>query len=134
MNTSPVVSQVVGEDLSASNKSHISLKLTATGLMVAGAADLVIGTLLRGNVAPQAGQVIPTNFQPAADVFLRSANGLNFVKLGVVAAPIAMGDELVQDALGTWIEGVGAAGANKVIAWDSAPTGADGAIIRALML
>ena len=103
MNTGPIVSQIVGEDLSAAANSHIGVKLVSTGIKACGILDLLVGTLIRGNAAPANGQTIPTNFTPACDVFLTRSNGLHFVKLGANSAAIAMGDELVSDASGTFL-------------------------------
>lgn len=131
MNTNTVVSQIVAADLSG--KEHYAVKLTSTGLTLAtSVTDRVIGTLLRGNVTPAAGQTIGTNFFPAADVFLTIGNGIHFVTLGDNNA-VVMGDELELGTTdGTYVK----RGTGEVagIAWDSAPANSSGGQINALLL
>lgn len=87
MNTNNVISGIAAEDLSG--KEHFSAKLTSTGLALAGAGDLVIGTILRGAAAAK-----------AVDIFLSGGfNGLHFVTVGNDTA-IAIGDLLEQLAGG----------------------------------
>ncbi len=90
MNTNTVISGIAAEDLSG--KEHFSVKLTATGLALAGAADRVIGTILRGAAIDK-----------AVDIFLRGFNGLAFVQIGNDTA-IAIADELEQTAGGKYIK------------------------------
>jgi hypothetical protein len=90
MNTNNVISGIAAEDLSG--KEHLSVKLTSTGLALAGAGDLVIGTILRGAVATK-----------AVDIFLSGCfNGLHFITVGNNTA-IAIGDLLEQVAGGKFV-------------------------------
>jgi len=110
MNYNTVVSAIAASDLSG--KEGVLLKITATGVDVAGASDLVIGTLVRGAVTGA-----------AAAVFLTKANGLSFAQVGNATA-IASGDLLEQSANGTLVKKT--TGASVAIAWESAPAGSNG--------
>lgn len=98
MNTHNVVSLPVAADLSS--YSDVAVKLTSTGINLAGPGDRIIGTMIRGNNAPAIGQVVGTNFSPAADVFLVGSNGFNNITIGSNAA-INVADFLEQGANGT---------------------------------
>lgn len=127
MNISPVVSFPVSADLSG--KEYELVKLTSTGLAIStGPADRAIGTLLRGNDAPQVGQ---SAVGMAADIQLTGGNGIHFVKVGNDTA-IARGDELEQDTTpGRVVKRVAATVIG--IAAQSCPASNDGAIIEALL-
>jgi hypothetical protein len=123
MNFNTVVSLPAAADLRG--KEHVSLKLSATGVDIAGASDVVIGTLLRG---AEAGR--------AVDVFLTKGNGLHYVQVGSAEA-IAVADALKQTASGTFSKklpadtGVATAG----YAVEAAPAGSNGGgMIRAIIL
>ncbi len=92
MNTNTVISLPVSADLSA--YSDVAVKLTSTGLALAGPTDRSIGTLLIGNDAPQAGQTVGSAFG-VGTVFLSAGNGIHFVTIGNSGAWV-MGDELEQ--------------------------------------
>jgi hypothetical protein len=99
---------------------HTAVKLTASGVDIAGAADRVIGTVVRGAAAGR-----------AADVFLK-ANGINFVRVGNATA-IAVGDELEQAASGTFVKKT--TGAAAALAVEAAPANSNGGgMIRAILL
>ena len=98
MNTNTVISLPVAADLSAATCENASVKLTSTGIDIAGTGDYVIGTLLQGNTYPAVGQ---SAVGMAADVFLTAGNGLHFVRIGNSTA-IATGDELMQTASGAF--------------------------------
>ena len=124
MNTNTVISAIAASDLRGLEGS--TLKLTSTGVDLAGAADLVIGTLLRG-----------ANVGEAVGVFLRKANGLAFVKVGNDTA-IAIGDALDAAANGAVVKH--AAGTIVGYAWEACGAGSSGgdgagqAQIRALLV
>lgn len=124
MNFNTVVSLPAAADLRG--KEHVSLQLTSTGVNIAGATDLVIGTLLRG---AEAGK--------AVDVFLTKGNGLRYVQVGDAVA-IAVGDALKQAAAGTFTKRVLPADASTTIAGyavEAAPAGSNGGgMIRAIIL
>lgn len=93
MNTNNVISNVAAADLSG--LEHRSVKLTSTGINIAGGADLVIGTLLRGAAAGK-----------GVDIFLAGKfNGLHFVTVGDDTA-ITIGDALEQLASGKFAKRV----------------------------
>jgi hypothetical protein len=98
MNINTVISLPVAADLSAAANENASVKLTSTGIDIAGTGDYVIGTLLQGNTFPAVGQ---SAVGMAADVFLTAGNGLHFVRIGNSTA-IAVGDELMQTASGAF--------------------------------
>jgi hypothetical protein len=56
MNINTVISLPVAADLSAAANENASVKLTSTGIDIAGTGDYVIGTLLQGNTFPAVGQ------------------------------------------------------------------------------
>lgn len=119
MNFNPVVSFPAAVDLSG--KEHVSLKLTATGVDIAGASDVVIGTLLRGATAGK-----------AADVFLTKGNGLRFVQVGNTTA-IPVGSLLEQAANGTYV--LKTTGATAGYAVEAAPANSNGGgMIRAIII
>lgn len=88
MNTNTVLSLPVAADLSA--HSDVAVKLTSTGIDLAGPGDRIIGTMIRGNDAPQTGQ---SAVGWPASVFLAPGNGIHFVRIGDNTA-VAFGDEL----------------------------------------
>jgi hypothetical protein len=91
MNTNNVISNVAAADLRG--LEHRAVRLTSTGINIAGGADLVIGTLLRG---AESGKGV--------DVFLAGRfNGLHFVEVGNNTA-IAIGDELELIASGRYVK------------------------------
>ena len=90
MNTNTVISGIAAEDLSG--KEHFAVKLTSTGLALAGGADRIIGTILRRAAVGK-----------AVDIFLRGFNGLAFVQIGNDVA-ISIADELEQMAGGKYIK------------------------------
>jgi hypothetical protein len=119
MNYNTVVSLPAAADLRG--KEHVSLKLTATGVDIAGASDVVIGTLLRGATVGN-----------AADVFLTKGNGLRYVQIGNGTA-IPMGSLLEQAANGTYV--LKTTGATAGYAVEAAPTNSNGGgMIRAIIL
>lgn len=129
MNFNTVVSLPAAADLRG--KEHVSLQLTSTGVNIAGASDVVIGTLLRG---AEAGK--------AVDVFLTKGNGLRYVQVGEAGATpsvaIVVGDALKQSAAGTYTKRVLPADASTTIAGyavEAAPAGSNnGGMIRAIIL
>lgn len=119
MNFNPVVSLPAAADLSG--KEHVSLKLTATGVDVAGAADVVIGTLLRGAATGK-----------AVDVFLTKGHGLRFVQVGNSTA-IPVGGLLEQAANGTYV--LKTTGTTAGYAVEAAPANSNGGgMIRAIII
>lgn len=100
MNTNTVISLPVAADLSAAANENASVKLTSTGIDIAGTGDYVIGTLLQGNTYPANGQ---SAVGVGADVFLTAGNGLHFIRIGNGTA-LAMGDELMQSASGAFVK------------------------------
>lgn len=99
MNDNTVINLPVSADLSA--YSHVAVKLTSTGIALANAQDLAIGQMIRANsVAANPGDTV---IGRAAAVFLYRSNGLHFVTLGANSVAVAMGDELIQDANGTFL-------------------------------
>lgn len=91
MNINPVISLPVSADLSA--YSHVGVKLTSTGIALAGSGDRVIGTMIRGNaVAANTGDTV---IGRSASVQLATGTGLHFITIANSTA-IAMGDELEQ--------------------------------------
>ena len=99
MNTENIISLPVSADLSA--YSHVAVKLTSTGIAHAGTQDNAIGQMIRGNsVAANVGDTV---IGRAASVMLHRGNGLHFITLGANSAAIAMGDELVAGASGTYL-------------------------------
>jgi|APGre2960657373_1045057.scaffolds.fasta_scaffold19081_3 hypothetical protein len=119
MNYNNVVSFPAAVDLSG--KEHVSVKLTSTGVDIAGAGDVVIGTLIRGAVTGK-----------AADVFLTKGNGFRFVQVGNPTA-IPVGALLEQAASGTYV--LKTTGATAGYAVEAAPSGSNGGgMIRAIIL
>ncbi len=124
MNTNTVISAIAASDLGGLEGS--TLKLTSTGVDIAGATDLVIGTLVRG-----------ANTGEAVAVFLRNANGLSFVKIGNDTA-IAIGDALDSAANGAVVKHT--SGTIIGYAWEAVGAGSSGgdgagqAQIRALLV
>jgi hypothetical protein len=119
MNYNTVVSLPAAADLRG--KEHVSLKLTPTGVDIAGASDAVIGTLLRGATVGN-----------AADVFLTKGNGLRYVQVGNGTA-IPMGSLLEQAANGTYV--LKNTGATAGYAVEAAPMNSNGGgMIRAIIL
>jgi predicted RecA/RadA family phage recombinase len=116
MNTGHVVSAVAAEDLSG--KEFALVKLTSTGVAVAGASDKIIGTVIRGAAAGH-----------AVAVFLVK-NGLQFVTVGNNTA-IAVGEELEQAANGTVVKKT--TGTAVGVAWEAAPANANTGKIRAIL-
>lgn len=99
---------------------HTSVKLTASGVDIAGATDRVIGTVVRGAAIGS-----------AADVFLKY-EGLRFVRVGNATA-IALGDELEQAAAGTFVKKT--TGTVAALALEAAPAASNGGgMIRAILL
>lgn len=99
---------------------HTAVKLTASGVDIAGAADRVIGTVVRGAAAGS-----------AVDVFLK-AEGLRYVRVGNATA-IAIGDELEQAASGTYVKKT--TGTAAALAVEAAPANSNGGgMIRAILL
>jgi len=117
-NFNTVVSAIAASDLSG--KEGVLLKLTSTGVDVAGASDVVIGSLIRGAVAGA-----------AVAVFLSHANGLAFVQVGNDTA-IAIGDALDQAANGQVVKHT--TGTVVGYAWEAAPAGSSNGQIRALFI
>lgn len=119
MNFNTVISLPAAVDLKG--KEHVSLKLTATGVDIAGASDTVIGTLLRG---AELGRTV--------DVFLTKGNGLRYVQVGNATA-IPMGSALEQAAAGTYV--LKTAGTTAGYAVEAAPASSNGGgMIRAVIL
>lgn len=140
MNTNPVVSFPVSKDLSQlaitnptsypSGAVHLAVKITSTGIDLAGSTDRVIGTLLSANMVPaQAGQ---SAVGMGADVFLK-AGLVHFVQLGATSAAINSGDVLQIDAgnPGQFIPAT--SGSQTCIAYQGAAVTFQGAIIRAIV-
>ena len=117
-NFNTVVSAIAASDLSG--KEGVLLKLTSTGVDVAGATDAVIGTLTRGAVAGA-----------AVAVFLSHANGLTYRQVGNDTA-IAIGDSLDQAANGQVVKHT--TGTIVAYAWEAAPAGSSNGQIRALFI
>jgi hypothetical protein len=119
MNYNTVVSLPAAVDLRG--KEHVSLKLVAAGVDIAGASEVVIGTLLRG---AEAGK--------AVDVFLTKGNGLRYVQVGSAVA-IPAGSLLEQAAGGTYV--LKTTGATAGYAVEAAPANSNGGgMIRAIIL
>ena len=96
MNSHNVISLPVAVDLTG--KEHSSVKLTSTGINLAGPGDRVIGTMLRAEVKRD------DNLSPvgmAADVALSGGIGVHFIRIGNNAA-IAFGDSLEQAPNGSY--------------------------------
>lgn len=91
MNTNNIISGIAAEDLSG--KEWLGVKLTASGLAIAGAADRVIGIIVRAVIG----------VGKAVDIFLTRSQGLHFITVGNNTA-IGIGDELEQAALGTYVK------------------------------
>lgn len=118
MNTNNVISNIAAADLSG--KEYRAVKLTATGLDLAGAGDKVIGTILRGNTSAK-----------AVDIHLVGvASGLHFVSLGNNTA-IAIGDEIAQATGGVFVKKTNETAAG--LAWEAAPGNSSGGAIRAIL-
>jgi hypothetical protein len=118
MNFNNVVSLPAAADLRG--KEHTAVRLTATGVNIAGASDRVIGTVIRG-----------ANTGDAADVFLK-AEGLRYVRVGNATA-IAIADELEQAANGEYVKKT--TGATAALALEAAPANSNGGgMIRAILL
>ena len=119
MNYNTVVSLPAAVDLSG--QEHTAVKLTASGVDIAGASDTVIGTVIRGAVAGR-----------AVDVFLSKGNGLRFVRVGnATAIPVA--SALEQAANGTFV--LKTTGTTAGYAVEAAPSGSNGGgMIRAIIL
>lgn len=99
---------------------HTAVKLTASGVDIAGATDRVIGTVIRGAAIGS-----------AVDVFLK-AEGTRFVRVGNATA-IAVGDELEQAASGSFVKKT--TGAAAALAIEAAPASSNGGgMIRAILL
>ena len=124
MNYNNVVSFPAAVDLSG--KEHVSVKLTSIGVDIAGASEVVIGTLIRGAAIGK-----------AVDVFLSKGNGFRFVQVGSTDA-IAVGDALKQTAVGTFSKKIPVtdnALATAGYAVEAAPSGSNGGgMIRAIIL
>lgn len=119
MNFNTVVSLPAAVDLTG--KEHVSLKLTSTGVDIAGASDTVIGTLLRGAAIGR-----------AVDVFLTKGNGLRYVQVGNATA-IPVGGLLEQAASGTYV--LKTTGTVAGYAVEAAPANSNGGgMIRAIIL
>ena len=119
MNFNTVVSLPSAADLRG--KEHVSLKLTSSGVDIAGASDTVIGTLLRG-----------ADLGKAVDVFLSKGNGLRYVQVGNATA-IPVGSLLEQGAAGTYV--LKTTGATAGYAVEAAPASSNGGgMIRAIIL
>lgn len=122
MNTSDIVSFASATGSSGlAGKEHTNVKLTSTGIALAGATDIVIGTLLRGN---------PNGDGFPVDIFL-SAGKIHFVTVGNNTA-IAIGDALQRAANGTMVKWT--AGNVDAYAWGAAPSTSSGGQIEALVL
>ena len=94
MNTNNVISGIAAEDLAG--KEGRSVKLTSTGLALAGAADLVVAIIVRAAVG----------IGVAVDLFLAGKfNGLHYIAIGDNTA-IAIGDQLEQTASGQFVKRV----------------------------
>jgi hypothetical protein len=118
MNYNNVVSLPAAVNLGG--QEHTAVKLTATGVDIAGAADRVIGTVIRGAAAGS-----------AVDVFLKS-EGFRFVRIGNATA-IAVGDELEQAANGQFVKKT--TGTAAALAIEAAPASSNGGgMIRAILL
>jgi hypothetical protein len=119
MNYNTVVSLPAAVDLSG--QEHTAVKLTSSGVDIAGASDAVIGTVIRGAAAGR-----------AVDVFLSKGNGLRFVRVGNATA-IPMASALEQAANGTFV--VKTTGTTAGYAVEAAPAGSNGGgMIRAIIL
>ena len=118
MNFHPVVSAIAASNLSG--KEHLALTLTANGVDIAAAGDLVIGTLQRG-----AAQGL------AVAVHLSFANGLHYAQIGDGTA-IAVGDLLQQAAGGKLVKKT--TGQAVAVAWESLLGSNTDAQIRVLYL
>ncbi len=120
MNYNNVISLPAAANSLLAGKEHVAVKLTATGVDIAGATDRVIGTLVRGAAAGS-----------AVDVFLKS-EGTRFVRIGNATA-IAVGDELEQAADGQFVKKT--SGTPAALAIEAAPANSNGGgMIRAILL
>jgi hypothetical protein len=118
MNTNNVVSNIAAADLSG--KEYCAVKLTSTGIALAGASDKSIGTLLRGNTSAK-----------AVDVHLTgAASGLHFVNIGNNTA-IAIGDEIEQLANGLFAKKASGTAVGQV--WETTPANSSGGAVRAIL-
>jgi|688.fasta_scaffold00471_82 hypothetical protein len=99
MNDNPIISIPVSADLSA--HSHVAVKLTSTGIALAGTQDLAIGTMIRGNSA--AANVGDTVIGRSAAVKLWGGNGIHEITIGTNTTDIATGDELEAAASGRYV-------------------------------
>jgi hypothetical protein len=88
MNTSPIIPVVVAADLSS--YSDVAVKLTSTGVNLAGPGDRAIGTILQGNDYPALGQ---SAVGMAATVLLSAGHALHNFTIGNNSA-LVQGDEL----------------------------------------
>lgn len=127
MNDNIVVSKNVAADLSG--KEGYLVKLTSTGLALAGASDRHIGVLRRGNDVPQVGQ---SAVGLSAAVALVNGYHVDFAQIGATTAAIAIGDELqIGTSAGTLVPKT--SGTAVALAWDSASS-ASGGQIRVLFI
>lgn len=118
MNFNNVVSLPAAANLGG--LEHTAVKLTASGVDIAGASERVIGTVIRG-----------ASIGNAVDVFLK-AEGFRYVRVGNATA-IAVGDELEQAAGGTYVKKT--TGAAAALAIEAAPANSNGGgMIRAILL
>lgn len=127
MNTHNVISLPVAVDLAG--KEHQCVKLTATGINLAGVTDRIIGTLLRANTKrDDGGSVVGM----AADVFLSVGNGQHFATIGNNTA-IALNDDLERGTTaGTLVKHV--SGKVVAIAAQAVAINSSGGIIQVIML
>lgn len=118
MNFHPVVSGIAASNLGG--QEYKAVKITPSGIALAGATDTAIGVLVTGATAGK-----------AVDVFLKRS-GLHEIVLGTSAA-ISSGDLLDLSADGTFVEHESGATA-AAVAWDSAPAGSSGGRIHVVLL
>lgn len=91
MNTNNVISGIAAADLSG--KEYLAVRVTSTGLALAGVLDVAIGTILRGATTGR-----------AVDIFLAGRfNGLHYITCGNATA-IDAGDLLEAVAGGKYVK------------------------------
>jgi hypothetical protein len=128
MNTGNVISLPVAASLAG--KEYETVKLTSTGVDIAGQYDQIIGTVLRGNQTNE-GANLSTAVGMAADILLSAGNSVAFAKCGNATA-IAMGDKLEQDSTsGRLVKWVG--GKVVGVAVDALAASSDGGVFRAIL-
>ena len=132
-----IVSLPAGQDFSNTATTPVGtrVKWTPTGVQVANAGDIAIGTLWRGNDAQQIPNLyIYTNTPPtgpAVAVKLFVCNGIPWGIVGADAAAFNVADQVCAGDNGTYVHGAGPVVAQVVT---SAPANSQGGMISVILL